>query len=168
MLVAISLAFVLVSRPAHADDEKARVHFKRGIDLYDKKQYEPALEAFRAVHQKQKATERTGKDVTFLRGICRKASKGHDLFNTGSIAQAKNVRGMLIDRVDTIVFRLDGHGRTLRESRGPTCVKRPTSFLTQQYIDRNLPGIPRDTPRDKNIDAGVKWLAGNFDKIPGA
>src|SRR4051794_1598426 len=42
-----------------------------------------------------------------------------------------------------------------------------TLFLTQQYIDRNLPGVPRDTPRDKNIDAGVKWLAGNFDKIRG-
>jgi hypothetical protein len=43
-----------------------------------------------------------------------------------------------------------------------------TLFLTQQYIDRTVSAVPRDTPRDKNLDAGVKWLAANFDKIRGA
>lgn len=42
-----------------------------------------------------------------------------------------------------------------------------TLFLTQQYIERSIPAVPRDTPRDKNLDAGVKWLAGNFEKIRG-
>src|SRR4051812_16374658 len=43
-----------------------------------------------------------------------------------------------------------------------------TLFLTQQYIDRTTSAVPRDLPRDKNLDAGVKWLAANFDHIRGA
>jgi len=35
---------------AWADDAVAREHFRRGVDLYDKKQYQPALEAFRAAY----------------------------------------------------------------------------------------------------------------------
>jgi hypothetical protein len=44
------LAFVLASSAAHADEAGARVHFKRGVELYDKKQYAPALESFRAAY----------------------------------------------------------------------------------------------------------------------
>lgn len=50
MWCALVAALVCFARPAHADDEKARVYFKKGIDLYDRKQYEPALESFRAAY----------------------------------------------------------------------------------------------------------------------
>lgn len=35
---------------ARADEEAARVHFRRGVDLYDRKQYAEALEAFKAAY----------------------------------------------------------------------------------------------------------------------
>lgn len=37
-------------RAAHADDAAAREHFRKGVALYDKKQYQPALESFRAAY----------------------------------------------------------------------------------------------------------------------
>ncbi|MBS2015495.1 MAG: PEGA domain-containing protein [Deltaproteobacteria bacterium] len=46
----VSAACLFVTRDARADDEKARVFFKKGIELYDRKQYEPALESFRAAY----------------------------------------------------------------------------------------------------------------------
>lgn len=43
-------ALLLVPLVAHADDAAAREHFKKGVDLYDKKSYEPALAEFRAAY----------------------------------------------------------------------------------------------------------------------
>jgi hypothetical protein len=41
---------------AHADEETARAHFKKGVDLYDRKQYAEALESFKAAYaEKQSA-----------------------------------------------------------------------------------------------------------------
>ena len=48
--LAILLAMVLTSSASHADEAGARVAFRRGVELYDKKQYEPALESFRAAY----------------------------------------------------------------------------------------------------------------------
>jgi len=44
VLVALVLG---ASRVAFADEAGARAHFRRGVELYDKKQYEAALDAFR-------------------------------------------------------------------------------------------------------------------------
>ncbi|HEY8075009.1 MAG TPA: PEGA domain-containing protein [Labilithrix sp.] len=46
------LFFVLLLAPAtsRADDATAREHFKKGVDLYDKRQYEAALPEFRAAY----------------------------------------------------------------------------------------------------------------------
>ena len=41
---------LLASSVAHADDAGARQYFRRGVELYDKKQYQPALESFRAAY----------------------------------------------------------------------------------------------------------------------
>ncbi len=46
--ILVVLAILATSSGARADDAVAREHFRRGVDLYDKKQYQPALEAFRA------------------------------------------------------------------------------------------------------------------------
>jgi hypothetical protein len=41
---------------ARADEETARAHFKKGVDLYDRKQYAEALESFKAAYaEKQSA-----------------------------------------------------------------------------------------------------------------
>jgi len=52
VLVALLLAGIAGAWPgvALADDEAARQHFRRGVDLYDRKQYAPALEAFHAAY----------------------------------------------------------------------------------------------------------------------
>lgn len=47
MLVTILL---FVTSVAHADEEAARAHFRKGVDLYDKKQYAEALESFKAAY----------------------------------------------------------------------------------------------------------------------
>lgn len=51
-LVTVVTLVTLVAAPslAWADDATAREQFRRGVDLYDKKQYQPALEAFRAAY----------------------------------------------------------------------------------------------------------------------
>ena len=47
LLVAAVLA---TPRAAHADDAVARQYFRHGVDLYDKKQYQPALESFQKAY----------------------------------------------------------------------------------------------------------------------
>ena len=51
-LASLLLALALLSQGgrAHADDALAREHFKHGVDLYDKKQYQPALESFQKAY----------------------------------------------------------------------------------------------------------------------
>ena len=40
-----------------------------------------------------------------------------------------------------------------------------TLFVSQQYIDKSPGGAARDLPRDKHIDAGIKWLAKHFEQL---
>lgn len=47
---ALALVVVFAGAASHADEGAARAHFKQGVELYDKKQYAPALEAFRAAY----------------------------------------------------------------------------------------------------------------------
>jgi hypothetical protein len=49
-LLLITCCILLAPHIARADDAAAREHFKRGVDLYDKKQYEAALPEFRAAY----------------------------------------------------------------------------------------------------------------------
>lgn len=51
-LMALAIIAMLLAAPsaALADDALARQHFRKGVDLYDKKQYDAALEAFRAAY----------------------------------------------------------------------------------------------------------------------
>lgn len=47
---------LLVPALARADEEAARVHFRKGVELYDRKQYAEALESFKAAYaEKQSA-----------------------------------------------------------------------------------------------------------------
>ncbi len=52
---ALLLAVALLSSaaPSLADEGAARAHFKRGVELYDAKQYAPALESFRAAYREK-------------------------------------------------------------------------------------------------------------------
>ena len=52
VLVSCVLLFSIVAVPsrARADDALAREYFRHGVDLYDKKQYAPALESFRSAY----------------------------------------------------------------------------------------------------------------------
>lgn len=50
------LLIVSVPALARADEEAARVHFRKGVELYDRKQYKEALESFKAAYaEKQSA-----------------------------------------------------------------------------------------------------------------
>jgi PEGA domain len=51
-LASLLLACALLARtaPARADDARARQYFKQGVELYDKKQYQPALEQFQKAY----------------------------------------------------------------------------------------------------------------------
>jgi hypothetical protein len=50
ILLSMVCAIVLATTSARADEAAARQYFKRGVELYDKKQYQPALESFRAAY----------------------------------------------------------------------------------------------------------------------
>ena len=52
VLVALSVV-LLAPRPALADEAAARAHFKKGIDLYDKRQYAEALAAFQDAYNEK-------------------------------------------------------------------------------------------------------------------
>jgi len=51
-LAPVLVALALLSHGGHAraDDGRAREYFKRGVELYDKKQYQPALESFQKAY----------------------------------------------------------------------------------------------------------------------
>ncbi|MDB5217438.1 MAG: hypothetical protein JWO86_5365 [Myxococcaceae bacterium] len=49
-VLAMVTAFLVVAPTAHADEAAARAHFRKGVDLYDRKQYAAALESFRAAY----------------------------------------------------------------------------------------------------------------------
>jgi hypothetical protein len=49
-LLAVVSTIVGVSHVARADEGAARVHFRKGVELYDRKQYAPALASFRAAY----------------------------------------------------------------------------------------------------------------------
>ncbi len=51
--IAIVAALLLATRSAHADEAAARAHFKKGIELYDKKQYAEALAAFQDAYREK-------------------------------------------------------------------------------------------------------------------
>jgi len=67
----IVLALLLASAAAHADEAGARVHFRRGVELYDKKQYEPALESFRAAYAEKPAAGIKRNIALCLKGLGR-------------------------------------------------------------------------------------------------
>jgi hypothetical protein len=51
LFASLLLAVVLgTPLPAQADDALARQYFRQGVDLYDKKQYQPALESFQKAY----------------------------------------------------------------------------------------------------------------------
>ena len=51
--LAILVALIAAARPAHADEAAARAHFKKGIELYDRKQYAEALAAFQDAYKEK-------------------------------------------------------------------------------------------------------------------
>lgn len=69
--IALSLSLVLASSAAHADEAGARVHFRRGVELYDKKEYAPALEAFRAAYAEKPAAGIKRNVALCLKGLGR-------------------------------------------------------------------------------------------------
>ena len=46
----VAMALLVHGEPARGDDALARQYFKHGVDLYDKKQYQPALESFQKAY----------------------------------------------------------------------------------------------------------------------
>ena len=50
LVVAFVVAFVTMPRAGRADDALARQYFRHGVDLYDKKHYQPALDQFKAAY----------------------------------------------------------------------------------------------------------------------
>jgi hypothetical protein len=50
LAILVVVATMSTSSLARADEAAARQHFRRGVELYDKKQYAPALEAFEAAY----------------------------------------------------------------------------------------------------------------------
>jgi hypothetical protein len=69
--LSLLLAFALVSTSARADEAGARAQFKRGVELYDKKQYTPALEAFRAAYAEKPAAGIKRNVALCLKGLGR-------------------------------------------------------------------------------------------------
>ena len=51
--LAIALALITAARSSRADEAAARAHFKKGIELYDKKQYPEALAAFQEAYREK-------------------------------------------------------------------------------------------------------------------
>lgn len=69
--LAVVLAVALVSSAAPADEAGARVHFRRGVELYDKRQYAPALESFRAAYADKPAAGIKRNIALCLKGLGR-------------------------------------------------------------------------------------------------
>lgn len=69
--IAFAIVLVLASSAARADEAGARANFRRGVELYDKKQYEPALESFRAAYAEKPAAGIKRNIALCLKGLGR-------------------------------------------------------------------------------------------------
>ncbi|MBX3209619.1 MAG: tetratricopeptide repeat protein [Labilithrix sp.] len=72
-LVLIVVVSLLAPRGALADEAAARAHFKRGIDLYDKKQYAEALAAFQDAYREKPSAGIKQNIALSLKGLNRLA-----------------------------------------------------------------------------------------------
>lgn len=174
-LVAISVAFVLFARSAHADDEKARVHFKRGIDLYDKKQYEPALEAFRAAYAEKPSPGIKQNIALSLKGLGKnveaatafdealdegreslkpdtKAAMEHELTDLAKIVATVNLKIVAMPErtaIENATLTVDGH------PVAPAAIRRPLRLEPGIHVFRaKAPGFSDPPEKKLSILAG--------------
>src|SRR5688572_11505723 len=56
---------------ARADEETARAHFKKGVELYDRKQYAEALESFKAAYAEKRSAGIKQNIALCLKGLGR-------------------------------------------------------------------------------------------------
>lgn len=73
LLAACAHALVLIAGDARADDELARQHFKRGVELYDKKKYAEALGAFQDAYKEKPSAGIKQNIALCLKGLNRPA-----------------------------------------------------------------------------------------------
>lgn len=71
--LAIAAVVLLAVRGAHADEAAARAHFKKGIELYDKKQYAEALAAFQDAYKEKPSAGIKQNIALSLKGLNRPA-----------------------------------------------------------------------------------------------
>ncbi len=71
--LAILAALVARARPAHADEAAARAHFRKGIELYDRKQYAEALAAFQEAYKEKPSAGIKQNIALSLKGLGRPA-----------------------------------------------------------------------------------------------
>lgn len=72
LLVAVTLAAATLSSPlAYADEAAARAHFRKGVELYDKRQYAEALESFKAAYAEKPSAGIKQNIALCLRGLGR-------------------------------------------------------------------------------------------------
>lgn len=99
-LVASLLAAMLLgaAHVASADDAAARVHFRQGVDLYDKKQYEPALESFKKAYAEKPSPGIKQNIALCLKGLGRPveaATAFDDALDEGRDTLKPEVRGAM-------------------------------------------------------------------------
>lgn len=169
------MAVSLFSRAAYADDEKARAHFKRGIELYDRKQYEPALEAFRAAYAEKPSPGIKQNIALSLKGLGRpveaatafdealdegrdslkpdtKAAMERELVDLAKIVATVNLKIVAVpDRapVDGATLTIDG------QPVAPAAIKRPIRLEPGIHVFRaRAPGYSDPPEKKLSILAG--------------
>lgn len=112
----LAATLVASAAPASADEEAARAHFRRGIDLYDRKQWTGALAAFRAAYAERPSPgikqnvglclEALGEDVLAAQAYDEALEEGRDSLKPEVKAQIASKLESLAKSVGTISLRV--------------------------------------------------------------
>lgn len=172
---ALVAALTGVARPAYADDEKARVHFKKGIELYDRKQYESALESFRAAYAEKPSPGIKQNIALSLKGLGKnveaatafdealdegreslkadtKAAIERELADLAKVVATMNLKIVAMPErtpVDNATLTIDG------QPLGPAALKRPIRLEPGIHVFRARAQGYSDPPEKK-----LSFLAG--------
>jgi len=173
---------LLVAVDARADDEVARRHFKRGVELYDRKQYDEALAAFQRAYEEKPSAGIKQNIALCLKGLNRPAEaaaafdealeegKGslkperraaieHELAELSKVVATVTFKvvtddGRPVDRFTISVASAEGSGPA--RQLPPGAHRRPLRLMPGIYVfTLDAPGFPSPEPKKLALVSGA-------------
>lgn len=162
MLFAMLFATMAAAPMAHADDATARQHFRRGVDLYDKKHYEAALESFRAAYAEKPAPGIKQNIALSLKGLGRSveaATSFDEALDEGQATLRPDTRAS----IEAELVQLSKIVATVRIKTISASDKRPVDNVVVTVDGRAL--SPAELRRPIRLEPGIHVFAAHAEGL---